>query len=428
MSPAPYNFFQITQEQFDHIAEGLELDQPARALLRVPMREYQFSIPIRMDDGSVQVFRGSRVQHNDALGPGKGGLRFHPQDTIDTIRALAMLMTWKSAVVELPLGGSMGGVACDPHNLSSLEQERLCRGWVRQLSQNLGPALDVPGPDLMTTSQHMLWIMDEYEAIHHSRSPGVITGKPVDQGGSQGRLESGGYGVMITVREALKDMDRNPAETRASVQGFGSVAQHAVELYQRMGGTVVAVSCWDQQDRTSYTYRKAGGIELPVLLAITNAFGEIDKGKAEKAGYERLPGEAWLEQDVDILVPAAMENQITADNAPGISKRVKIIAEGANGPIAPAADGILSQRGILVIPDLLANAGGLICSYFEQVQGNNNYYWRKEEVLGKLDVQMTDAYLALSQYAREHKLPLRDAAYVTAVKRVARACQERGWI
>lgn len=423
-----YNLFESTQRQFDRIADKLQLDQATRDLLRVPMREHQFSIPVRMDDGSVRIFRGSRIQHNDSRGPGKGGIRFDVQETIDTIRALAMLMTWKCAVMDLPLGGSMGGVSCDPHDLSLPEQERLCRGWVRQIAKFVGPGWDVPGPDLMTNAQHMLWMLDEYEAIYVVKSPGFITGKPVEFGGSLGRKEATGYGVMIAVREALKDLGITPAKTRTSIQGFGNVAQHAIELFQRMGGTVVCVSCWDHNDRVSYAYRKNGGIVLDELLPITNPFGEIDKRKAEENGYECLPGDAWIEQDVDILVPAALENQVTAQNVGKIRERVKIIAEGANGPTTPDSDSILNERGILVIPDLLANAGGFICSYFEQVQGNMNYYWRRDEVLGKLDVQMTDAYLAVSQHAKNSNLPMRDAAYMIAVNRVARACQERGWV
>lgn len=428
MDNKSYNLFEILQKQFDRIADKLQLDQATRDLLRVPMREHQFSIPVRMDDGTVRIFRGSRIQHNDARGPGKGGIRFHALETADTIRALAMLMTWKCAVVDIPLGGSMGGVAYDPHDLSLLEQERLCRGWVRQVAKYVGPDWDVPGPDLMTNAQHMLWMLDEYEAIYTAKSPGFITGKPVGLGGSLGRKEATGYGVIIAVREALKDLEMTLAKTRASIQGFGNVAQHAIELFQRMGGTVVCVSCWDHNDRVSYTYRKNSGIVLDELLPITNPFGEVDKHKAEEKGYECLPGDAWIDQDVDILVPAALENQITAQNVGKIHERVKIIAEGANGPTTPDSDSILNERGILVIPDLLANAGGFICSYFEQVQGNMNYYWRRDEVLGKLDFQMTDAFLAVSQYAKNNNLPMRDAAYLIAVNRVARACKERGWV
>jgi len=424
----PFDFLEITQRQFGRIADQLGLEPAVRDLLRQPLREYHFSIPVRMSDGEVLIFRGTRIQHNDARGPTKGGIRFHPMQTVDNIRALAMLMTWKCAVVDLPLGGSMGGVACDPHDLSVLEQERLCRGWVRQIARDVGPEWDVPGPDLMTNTQHMLWMLDEYETIHGARRPGFITGKPVGLGGSLGRNEATGYGVMIAVREALKDLGMDPAATMASVQGFGNVAQHAIELYERMGGKVVCVSCWDQEDRTTYAYRKSEGIDLADLRSITNHFGEIDRREAESKGYERLPGGAWIEQDVDILVPAALENQISGENVAKISRRVKIIAEGANGPTTPEADASLSERGILVIPDLLANAGGFICSYFEQVQGNMNYYWPLEEVLGKVDVHVTDAYLAVSKVARTGKMDLRDAAYVIAVSRVAEACHERGWV
>lgn len=233
---------------------------------------------------------------------------------------------------------------------------------------------------------------------------------------------------MICVREALKDLGIELAYTSASVQGFGNVGQHAIELYQRMGGKVICVACWDQEDQTTYAYRKKDGINLEYLISITNPFGEIDKQGAEERGYERLPGEAWIDQDVDILLPAALENQITADNVNRIHSRVKIIVEGANSPTTPDANLILNGSGVLVIPDLLANAGGFICSYFEQVQGNMNYYWRRDEVLGKLDVHMTDAYVAVSELARENKLDLRDAAYMIAVSRVAQACQERGWV
>jgi glutamate dehydrogenase (NAD(P)+) len=247
-------------------------------------------------------------------------------------------------------------------------------------------------------------------------------------GGSLGRKEASGYGIMIAVREALKDLGIKPSDTCASIQGFGNVAQYAIELYQRMGGKVTCVSCWDHEDRTTHAYRKENGIDLAELLAITNSFGEIDKHKADERGYERLPGEAWIQQEVDILVPAALENQITTENVQSIGQQVRILAEGANGPTTPDADATLNERGVLVIPDLLANAGGFICSYFEEVQGNMNYYWRRDEVLGKLDVQMTSAYLDVREFAKRNKLPMRDAAYLIAVERVAQACQERGWV
>ena len=428
MSQKTYSLLESFHQKFDLIADQLDLDPGARQLLGSPMREYTFSIPLRMDDGRIQNFRGSRIQHNDARGPCIGGIRFHPIEGLDTIRALAMLMTWKTAVVDLPLGGSMGGVACDPHDLSLYEQERVCRGWVAQVVNNIGPEWDIPGPDLMTDSRHMLWMLDEYESIRGRKRPGFITGKPVSLGGSLGRREAGGYGLMITVREALKDLKLESAKTSASFQGFGNVAQHAIELYQRMGGTVTCVSCWDQGDQTTYAYLKAEGINLRELQAVTNAFGEIDQARAAELGYERLPGEAWIEQPVEILVPAAVENQITAENAPKIHARVKLLAEAANGATTSDAEPILAEREIFVLPDLLANAGGFVSSYFEQVQGNMNYFWRRDEVFGKLDVHMTDAYLAIRDFAAERDLDLRTAAYQIAVARVAKACQERGWI
>ncbi len=423
-----YNPFLVAQKQFDRISHMLELDQPTRDLLRTPMREFHFSIPIRMENGKARIFQGYRIQHNDALGPCKGGIRFHPQETSDTIRALAMLMTWKCAVIDLPLGGSMGGVVCDPHDLSSLEQERISRGWVRQISRNVGPDWDIPAPDLMTSARHMLWMLDEYEVIHNLRSPGFITGKPVGIGGSLGKKEATGFGLMITVREALKELEIKPENTLASFQGFGSLAQHAVQLYMRMGGVPISISCWNQEDRTAYLFRKKDGINYEELLSITNLFGEIDKDKAQDLGYECLSGEAWIEQEVDILVPAALGNQITAENVDRINPTVKLIAEGANNPISPTAEGIILGKNILVIPDLLANSGGVTSSYFEQVQGKMNYYWQRDEVLGKLDVQLTSAYINISNLAKQEELTMRDAAYVIAVERVARACHERGWV
>ena len=423
-----FNPFAMAQKQFDHAADLLGLEQSVQDLLKYPIREVHFSIPVRMDDGQVRIFRGFRVQHNDARGPGKGGVRFHPQETIDTVRALAMWMTWKCAVVDIPLGGSKGGVICDPHDLTLNEQERLCRGWVRQIARNVGPMMDVPAPDVMTNAQHMLWMLDEYEAIHGARSPGFITGKPVRMGGSLGRVEATGYGVVITVREAMKELDISIRNTTASFQGFGNVCQNAIALYQQLGGTVICVSSWHHHDRTAYAYRKADGIDLDEMLSITNQFGDIDKDKALDLGYEVLPGDEWISQEVDLLVPGAIENQITAQNVTNISPRVKMIAEGANGPTTPEADQVIQDRGITAIPDFLANAGGVTCSYFEQVQSNANYYWRKDDVLGQLDTKMTSAYIDVSDFARRNKLNLRDAAYMIAVDRVAQACRARGWV
>ena len=427
-SDKSFNPFEMAQAQFDKVAEILNLDNATRQILRNPLREFHFSIPVKMDDGTTQVFRGFRVQHNDARGPNKGGIRFHPQETIDTVRALAMWMTWKCAVVNIPLGGGKGGVICDPHHLSMKEQEQICRGWIRQMAKNVGPLVDVPAPDVMTNAKHMLWMLDEFEAIHGAKYPGLITGKPVGMGGSLGRAEATGYGVIFTVREALKELAIRPQDTCAAVQGFGNVSQYAIELYQQMGGKVICVSCWDQTDQCSYTFKRNSGINLQELLKITDKFGGINKSEAKKLGYEILDGEAWIEQEVDILIPAALENQIRHDNVNKINKKVKIIAEGANGPTTPEADKVIHERGIFVIPDFLANAGGVTCSYFEQVQCNMNYYWEKDEVLGKLDVKMTAAFHAVNDLAKKKKLYMRDAAYVISINRVAQACKDRGWV
>ena len=428
MATKGFNPYEMAQKQFDTVADLLELDQPTRDLLRQPLREYHFSISVRMDDNSVRVFRGFRCQHNDARGPCKGGIRFHPQETIDTVRALSMWMTWKCAVVDIPLGGGKGGVICDPHDLSPREQERLCRGWIRTIARDVGHLRDVPAPDVMTSPQHMLWMLDEFETIHGAKYPGFITGKPVGMGGSLGRTEATGHGLIYTVREALKEMGVKIETTVASVQGFGNVAQYAIQLYTQLGGKVIAVSCWDQADQTSYTYRKKSGISLEELLAITDRFGGIDKAKAEALEYERLSADAWIEQDVDILLPCAIENQVNAETVKKIRPKVRIVAEGANGPTTPDADAVLKSRGIFVVPDFLANAGGVTCSYFEQVQCNMNYFWTKEEVLTRLDEKMTAAFKGVSELARTRKLFMRDAAYVIAVSRVANACKDRGWV
>ena len=428
MAEKGYNAYKMAQQQFDRIAEMLDLDEPTRELLRSPIREYHISIPIRMDDGSVRIFRGFRVQHNDARGPCKGGIRFHPQETADTVRALSMWMTWKCSVVDIPLGGGKGGIICDPHDLSEREQESLCRGWVRQLSKDIGPDRDVPAPDVMTNNQHMLWMMDECSTIFSGHYPGVITGKPIELGGSLGRKEATGYGLVYQLREACKELNIDITKAKASIEGFGNVGQYSAELFIDYGGKVVCVSCWDQKDNLPYSFSKNEGINLSDLRNITDRFGTIDKKKAKDLGYQVNSGADWLKHEVDILIPAALENSITKDNVKNIKDSVKIIISGANGPITPEADEILDKRGILVIPDFLANAGGVVCSYFEQVQSNQNYYWTKDEVLGKLDNKMTDAFYKALELSKRKNIRLRDAAYMIAIQRVADACKLRGWL
>lgn len=426
MADQNFNPFKMAQQQFDNVAKQLQLDQATCDFLRVPDREYHFSIPIRMDDGTYQVFRGFRCQHNDARGPAKGGIRFHPNETIDTVRALSMWMTWKTACVDIPLGGGKGGVVCDPRILSLREQELICRGYIRQIWKVIGPIQDVPAPDVMTNSQMMIWMLDEYEKITGMKYPGVITGKPVGAGGSLGRTEATGFGAIFTLREALKEKGIDITKTTASVQGFGNVAQYAIKLYTQLGGKVIAVSCWDNNVKKAITFRKTAGTNYDELIGITDKFGTIDQAKAKDLGFEILDGNDWIKQEVDILMPAALENQINAETVNMISPSVKIINECANGPTTPEADEVIKSRGIFVIPDFLCNAGGVTCSYFEQVQNNMNYYWPKDEVLEKLDQKMTAAYHGVSNMAKEKNAYMRDAAYLIAIKRVADAVKLRG--
>ena len=423
------NAFEMAQAQFDRAARKIDLDPGVSAVLRWPLREFRFQIPVRMDDGSISVFFGYRVQHNDARGPAKGGIRFHPSETLDTIRALAMWMTWKTAVADLPLGGGKGGVAVDPATLSLGEQERLCRGWIDQIWKNLGPRLDVPAPDVGTSPKMMGWMMDEYTKLVGAYTPGVITGKPVGAGGSLGRNEATGYGVVYILREVLRHLKLDPAKMSASVQGFGNVAQFAALAFgEHLGGKVVAVSCWDRDDQTSHTYLKPDGVDPRFLQTITDVYGSVDKGKARQAGYTIADADAWRSQDVDILIPAAIEGQIAADTVGQISPRVRIVAEGANGPTTPEADAVLEAKGVFVLPDFLCNAGGVTVSYFEGVQNDMNYYWSRDEVLGRLDEKMSVAFEAVLEMSVDKQVSMRDAAYMVAIERVVRAMEFRGWL
>jgi len=426
--PTDQTAFGQARAQFDAVARRLGLDAATTALLRSPKRELHVLVPVRMDDGSTRIFEGLRVQHNDARGPFKGGIRFQPSANADDTRALAMLMTWKCALLNLPLGGAKGAIVCDPRELSLSEQERLCRGWIRQMGGNLGPAIDVPAPDVMTSGQHMLWMLDEFEVMHGGKTPQFITGKPVGLGGSPGRTEATGYGVVAVLAEALKSRGIDPASASASIQGFGNVAQHAARRFVGAGGRVVAVSSWDARERQAFTFGKRSGIDPDALVRLTDAYGSIDKTAAAIEGYEVLPGSAWIDQEADILIPAALENQITARNVSRIHGRVHTVIEAANGPMTADATRQLEDRGVAVIPDILANAGGVTCSYFEQVQGQSNYYWSRDEVLQRLDASMTGAFREVQARAEQDRVSLRDAAYAIAVDRVARACRQRGWV
>ena len=423
------NAFEMAQRQFDHVAELLKLDPQVREILRYPLREFHFRIPVRMDDGSIRVFEGFRVQHNDARGPNKGGIRFHPAETVDTVRALGMWMTWKCAVVDIPLGGGKGGVVIDPATLSIGEKERLCRGWIRQIWRNLGPRQDVPAPDVGTTPQMMGWMMDEYSTLAAQYTPGVITGKPVGGGGSLGRTEATGFGVIFTLREALKHLGLDPQKCIAAIQGFGNVSQYAaIGFIELLGGKVACVSYWDRDDRMAYTVSKVDGIDPRFLMTITDQYGSIDKAKARAAGYVIEDGGAWITKEADVLIPAALEGQINAETVDLIHARVKVIAEGANGPTAPDADEIIKERGIFMVPDFLCNAGGVTVSYFESVQNDMNFYWTKEEVLQRLDTKMTHAFHGVLDMARQEGAYMRDAAYMVSIARVVKAMELRGWI
>jgi glutamate dehydrogenase (NAD(P)+) len=420
--------FVMCQRQFDAVAKQLDLDPTMCELLRWPMREFSFKIPVRMDNGKIRVFQGFRVQHNDARGPNKGGIRFAANETFNTVRALATWMTWKCAVADIPLGGGKGGIIVDPSTLSDGEKERLCRGWVDVMWRNIGPRQDVPAPDVGTTGQMMAWMMDEYSKLVGCYTPGVFTGKPLGGGGSLGRTEATGYGVVYCTREALKHLKMDGSKCTISIQGFGNVAQYsAIGAVEMLHAKVVCVACYDRNDKKAYTFSHPNGIDPKFLLGIVDQYGTIDKEKAIKAGYVLEDGMAWLEKQVDVLMPDALEGQITGANVAKISPKVRIVAEGANGPCTPEADEYFKQHDIFDIPDFLCNAGGVTCSYFEGVQNDMNFYWSKEEVLAKLDQKMTAAFRGVLDMALARKVYMRDAAYMVAIDRVQKAMKLRGW-
>ena len=411
------NPFEIAKRQLDEAVEILGLDPGLCALLREPMRELHVTIPLRMDDGSVRAFKGFRVQYNDARGPAKGGIRFHPDETIDTVRALAAWMTWKTAVVDIPLGGGKGGIVCNPKEMSQGELERLSRGYIRQVGRILGPESDVPAPDVYTNSQIMAWMMDEYSAMHGHSVPGVITGKPLALGGSAGREDATARGGMYCIREAAEGLGLELQGATAAIQGYGNAGYYAEALGEELLGLkVVAVS--DSRG----AILNEDGLERGRVKAHKDEVGTC----VGVDGCDTITNEELLELDVDVLIPAALENVITAHNAGRI--RAKIVAELANGPTTPEADRILFENGVYVIPDFLCNAGGVVVSYFEGVQNTYNYYWALEEVHDRLDKKMTAAFRAVRQTAQAKGVHNRLAAYLVAVARVAGAMKLRGWV
>ncbi len=410
------NPFEIAQRQLDEAAEILELDPGMHAFLREPMRELHVTLPVAMDDGSVKVFKGFRVQYNDARGPAKGGLRFHPDETIDTVRALAAWMTWKTAVVDIPLGGGKGGVICNPKEMSQAELQRLSRAYIRQVGRILGPEQDVPAPDVYTNPQIMAWMMDEFSAMKGHGEPGVITGKPLALGGSAGRMDATARGGMYCLREAGKVLGMDLKGATAAIQGYGNAGYYAQVLGEELLGLKV-VSVSDSKGAICCE----DGLECEEVKAHKDQTGSCI-GLSDTVS---LSNEDLLEMDVDVLIPAALENVITAENADRI--KAKIVVELANGPTTPEADRILYKNGVYVIPDFLCNAGGVVVSYFEQVQNAMNYYWDVQEVHQKLDKIMTGAFEAVHQKAQAKEVHNRLAAYLVAVARVAGAVRLRGW-
>lgn len=415
---AELNPFKIAQQQLDEAAKILGLDAATHEFLRWPMREYRFTLPVKMDNGQTKVFQAYRVQYNNARGPTKGGLRWHPDETIDTVRALAAWMTWKCAAVDIPLGGGKGGVTCNPKEMTETEKERLARAYIRAVSNELGVHRDVPAPDVYTTPQIMAWMMDEFEIIRGESHPGVITGKPIAIGGSQGRGDATARGGVYCVREAAKILGLNAATASYAIQGFGNAGQFAATLHREIlgGGKLLAVS------------DSRGGVFSPEGMDPA----AIVRHKLETGSVEGFPNtkpisnEELLEMDVDVLYPAALEGVITEKNAGNI--KAKLICELANGPTTPAADQILHENGNLVLPDFLANAGGVTVSYFEQVQNTYNYYWALSDVHTQLDRRMTEAFDSVYKIREQAGVHMRLAAYMVSVTRVAEACKLRGWV
>jgi len=411
------NPFSIAQKQLDDAAQKLGLDKATHELLRWPMQELRVTIPVKMDDGSTKIFHAFRIQYNTARGPAKGGIRWHPDETVDTVRALAAWMTWKTSVVDIPLGGGKGGIICNPKELSEAEKERLARAYIRAIARSLGVTKDIPAPDVYTTPQIMAWMMDEYETIVGEKHPGVITGKPIPLGGSQGRDDATARGGIYVTQEAAVAYDIHLKGRTMAIQGFGNAGQHAARLGEHiLGLKLVAAS-----DSKGGIYNP-NGIDAEALIEYKLMNGRVN-------GFpdaEEISNEQLLELEVAVLFPAALENVITEENAPMI--RCKIICELANGPTTPEADNILCDKEVIVLPDFLANAGGVTVSYLEQVQNAYNLYWGIEEIHWRLKEKMSRAFKSVYEMSQDNKVNMRQAAYLVSVARVAEACKLRGWV
>jgi glutamate dehydrogenase (NAD(P)+) len=408
------NPFRIAMRQFDTAAEKLNLEPGLRELLRRPRRALTLALPVKMDDGGVRVFEGFRVQHNSARGPCKGGIRYHPGVTFDEVKALASWMTWKCATVNIPFGGAKGGIVCDPHHLSHGELERLTRRYAYEIMPIIGPDKDIPAPDVYTDSQTMAWIMDTYSMAHGSNAPGVVTGKPTFLGGSFGRNEATARGCTFCVRSAVEVLGISLKKTTVAIQGFGNAGSIAAELLAKEGAKVIAVS--DSQGGIL----NGEGFHVPELLAHKHRTGSV----MGFAGAKSIPSEGVLGVECDILVPAALENQITLENVEVVKAR--IVAEAANGPTTPDADKVMYKKGITVIPDVLANAGGVTVSYFEWVQDLQELFWDEDDVNRRLERVMVKAFNDVYLTAKKHNVAMRTGAYILAIDRVAKAMITRG--
>lgn len=409
------NLFTSTQFVIKEALQKLGYDEAMYELLKEPLRMLEVRIPVKMDDGSVKVFTGYRAQHNDAVGPTKGGVRFHPHVTAEEVKALSMWMTLKAGIVDLPYGGGKGGVICDPRQMSMGEVERLSRGYVRATSQIVGPTKDIPAPDVFTNSQIMAWMMDEYSRIDEFNSPGFITGKPIVLGGSQGRDRATAQGVTIIIEEAAKHRNIDIKDARVVIQGFGNAGSFLAKFMNDLGAKVIGIS-----DAYGALY-DPDGLDIDYLLDRRDSFGTVSTLFENTISNQEL-----LELDCDILVPAAIENQITAENAHNI--QAKIVVEAANGPTTTEATKILNERGILLVPDVLASAGGVTVSYFEWVQNNQGYYWSEDEVNAKLKKKMVEAFENVYNIATTRRIDMRLAAYMVGVRKTAEASRFRGWV
>ena len=412
---AQLNPFKIAQHQISVAAQKLDLDPAIEAMLKEPQRVLIVNFPVKMDNGETKIFTGYRSQHNDAIGPTKGGIRFHPDVCLDEVKALSMWMTFKCGVVGLPYGGAKGGVCCNPKEFSAQELERVSRNYFSAISQIVGPDKDIPAPDVYTTPQIMAWMMDEFSKIKQSNQFGVITGKPLIVGGSLGRNEATARGCAFTIKKATQELDIELKGAKVAIQGYGNAGSIAARLLDEIGCQIVAVS-----DSKGGTFN-SNGIHPNAVQAHKEQTGSV-------TGFckNEISNEEILELDVDILVPAALENVITESNASKV--KAKIIAEAANGPTTPEADSILYDKGIMVIPDILANAGGVTVSYFEWVQNLMNYYWSEEDVNLKLERVMFDAFDKTYDMSRKHKVDMRTAAYMVSINRIAQAIKTRGWV